>query len=104
MKKDIEKLLASIDEKHFEVVSELGRLDEEMVEKLNFPGKPAIEKTVAESVSKLANGEHQSETDHSKLSTLWADLVKELEIWEQDHPRITMVVGDIARALAAAGL
>jgi len=104
MKKDIEKLMDSIDEKHFEVVSELGRLEEEMPEKLIFPGKPAIDKTVAESVSKLASENHQTEAGHHGLSSLWADLAKELEIWELDHPRITMVVGNIARALAAAGL
>lgn len=105
MKEKIESLksaIESIDQGHDEVVAALKKLEEELPDDLIFPGEDSLTKTLSESVEKI-----ESDTDDSEDSFLaqkWAGLVSELEKWENDHPSITLRVGDIARALAISGL
>ena len=102
MKEKIEKLkwtMENMDETNLEVVAELEQLDAELIEKVIFPGQDKIERVVDDSIENLTH-EHQP----GVLAAQWAKLGEDLEQWEQDHPRITKVVGDIARALGVSGL
>ncbi len=88
-----------MDGKSPELASALERLDE--VEKDEaFPGKSLIGEAIDETVTDL----EKTGGEEGVLSKRWAQLAESLEEWENDHPKITMVVGEFARALAVSGL
>ena len=77
------------------------KLDELLVENLIYPQHDQLEKTIDETVDDLEN---KIPPQPGIVSKRWSQLSESLKQWESDHPRLTLAVGDVAHALAAAGL
>jgi hypothetical protein len=103
MKEKIDKLKSSMksqERDHPEVVDALERLGETVGDRDDYPGKDLIGDEIEQSALDLNNDDLLD----GYLSGRWKSLGERLEEWECDHPGVTLVIGDIARALAVYGL
>jgi hypothetical protein len=103
MKEKIDKLKSSMESKdgdHTEVVAALAKLDEQIGEGDVYPGKDLIGEELEKTVLEL----NSEEIMNGYISGRWKTLGERLEEWEKEHPGVTLVIGDIARALSISGL
>ncbi|MDF1811172.1 MAG: hypothetical protein P1V20_03130 [Verrucomicrobiales bacterium] len=103
MKDKIDKLKTSMESTgrdHSEIVAALERLDARIREDEQYPGRVLIGDEIESTAVDLDNEELMD----GHLSGRWKTLGERLEEWEKDHPGVTLMIGDIARALAVSGL
>lgn len=100
---DFKDIVESHGEDLFSLGPALDRMDEKLSEQLLYPGRSEIGEEIDKTISELKDKGDDSE-ESGGISKRWEKLTRNLERWETDHPGVTLIIGDVARALAAAGL
>ena len=104
MKEKIERLKQSVEsskDSHYHLLSAIDQMDQEVAGDLSLPGQDRIESTIDKTV---AHFESEQTSEDGIISQYWTQLSETIEEWENDHPRLALAIGDIARALVAAGI
>lgn len=105
MREKISKLTEKFEESHRSDLSDaFNRLADEVDSRESYPGQIHIDHLLDGSIADLEESGEEEEAVDRFLSKKWGELAEELEEWEDEHPGVTLIIGHIARALAAAGL
>lgn len=101
MKDKIEALKAAMDGvSEDRLHAAFDHLEKELNDLGDYPGSAQIEKAIEDTVSEL----NSDAEDEGIIEEIWDKLRSEIEDFSLEHPTITKVVGDIARALSSSGI
>lgn len=108
MRKEIEEIrdaLSSIDALDEETGEALQSLEDSIDELESHPAADRVRDVASETAARVRAGRATGEGEEEPpISGRWASLRGHLDEWEDRHPRVTMVIGRMADALAAVGL
>ena len=95
-----------------EALLSIDALDEETSEALrqleasidDIESHPAVEKVRNVASDTAAEVHADSKGKEAEVSAKWHSLKEHVDEWEDHHPRVTLVIGKMAEALAVVGL